>query len=371
MRVVEVISDSNIGGAGVLLLNRLRHTDTSKYDVRVLLPRGSKLCERIATLKIKYTELNVRADRSFSFLAVFEYVRALRRIAPDVVNCHGALSARIAARLCGVPVKLCTRHCVYPVTKAERFARKFVGGINDALSDEFIAVAHSARNNLIELGVRPSKIRVIINGAEPLERLTPREKVKVREELGISENAFVLSLCARLERCKGHEWFLNVLKELSTEKREYVALFIGDGSQRGAIESTARELGVLGCIRFVGFVQNVSRYMNIADVNINCSIGTETSSLALSEGMSIGLPAVVSDYGGNGYMIRHGENGFICHCYDFKKMAKYIKRLSDDREVYERMSTCAARRYKEELNAKRMSEQTYLLYDKWYNAFKE
>ena len=38
MRVVEVISDTNIGGAGVLLCNRLRHK-SEDIETVVVLPR--------------------------------------------------------------------------------------------------------------------------------------------------------------------------------------------------------------------------------------------------------------------------------------------------------------------------------------------
>ena len=39
--------------------------------------------------------------------------------------------------------------------------------------------------------------------------------------------------------------------------------------------------------------------MSITDVQANASFGTEATSLALLEGMSLGIPAVVSDFGGN------------------------------------------------------------------------
>ena len=35
MKIIEVITDTNIGGAGVLLINRLKYTDISKYDTEV------------------------------------------------------------------------------------------------------------------------------------------------------------------------------------------------------------------------------------------------------------------------------------------------------------------------------------------------
>jgi hypothetical protein len=41
-KLVHVISDSNIGGAGRYLLTFLRNCDRKQYDVSLILPRGSK-----------------------------------------------------------------------------------------------------------------------------------------------------------------------------------------------------------------------------------------------------------------------------------------------------------------------------------------
>ncbi len=38
--------------------------------------------------------------------------------------------------------------------------------------------------------------------------------------------------------------------------------------------------------------------MNITDIQVNASYGTEATSLSLLEGMSLGIPAVVSDFEG-------------------------------------------------------------------------
>ena len=43
IRVLNIISDTNIGGAGRVLLNYLRYTDRGRFETLVALPRGSLL----------------------------------------------------------------------------------------------------------------------------------------------------------------------------------------------------------------------------------------------------------------------------------------------------------------------------------------
>ena len=45
-------------------------------------------------------------------------------------------------------------------------------------------------------------------------------------------------------------------------------------------------------------------------------------SLALLEGMSLGIPAVVSDFGGNPGVIKNGQNGYIVPKQNSKALAE-------------------------------------------------
>lgn len=367
MKIVEVISDTNIGGAGVLLLNRLRCTDIKKYPTTVLIPRGSALAFRLADIGIEYIEIECKGERSFDPFSIKLYRKIFKQLCPDIVNCHGSLSARIAAKQCGITVKICTRHCVFPVKKRE----SMMGFLNDLLSDHFIAVADAARRNLLQLGVSEEKISVIINGAEALRQISDDEKKTLKKSLNIGKETSVIGFCARLEKCKGHEWFFSAVKLLSRKNIDFKVLLIGDGSQRKCLELLSKKYGIDEKIIFCGFVDDVAPLMNIVDININCSVGTETSSLALSEGMSLGIPAVVSDYGGNPYMVRHGINGFVCPCGDSEQMANYITDLIGNKALYEKMSLACIKRFNDELNAEAMTEKTNRLYDKLYESLSQ
>ena len=52
MRIMHILSDSNIGGAGILLENLLRHTGLPKEDICVLLPRKAAMGERYRALGV-------------------------------------------------------------------------------------------------------------------------------------------------------------------------------------------------------------------------------------------------------------------------------------------------------------------------------
>ena len=150
--------------------------------------------------KCHIVEYKSRPDASFSLGGIFENIEIIREVRPHIVHSHASLSSRIAAFLCGVPSRIFTRHCVFPVPKIYEnpLVRFVVGRVNSALSTVIIAVAESAKENLVQMGVDEKKITVVINGVEPLPRLSEEEKASLRVQFGLGKEDFVCSIFARL-----------------------------------------------------------------------------------------------------------------------------------------------------------------------------
>ena len=108
IRVLNIISDTNIGGAGRVILNYLRYTDQSKFETMVAIPRGSLLKQPLEETGVTVYEVDGLADRSFHKDDVKTLCELIKRVKPDLVHTHGALSGRIASRFSGVPVKVCS-----------------------------------------------------------------------------------------------------------------------------------------------------------------------------------------------------------------------------------------------------------------------
>ena len=360
---MHVLTDTNIGGAGTLLCNQLASFDRTHFSFTVVLPRGSRLAERIAALPlpchILYTDHG--ADRSADRKAISEYAHIFRMHRPDIVHTHASLSARIAARICRVPLCIHTRHCVFPLTPRQKtpLSRLAYRSVNRLLSDGVIAVADAAKAQLIELGMAAKDVRVIVNGVHPLRHCSDEETEALREQLVIPKGAFVIGMVARLEEYKGQSTLLDALN-LALQDQPDAPLYVllcGDGSQHAALCDQAARLCISDRVRMVGFCHDVAPYYAIMDVNVNASSGTETSSLALSEGMSVGIPAIASDFGGNPYMIRDGYNGLLFPTKDAKALAAALLRVYRDRALLQRLGKNALDFYTAHLTARSMTEQ--------------
>ena len=110
IRVLNIISDTNIGGAGRVLINYLQYADRAQFDTAVALPRGSLLKAPLEELNTTVYEVDGIADRSYDKEDVKLLRELIGRVDPDIVHTHGALSGRIAARRCGKKVEIGRAH---------------------------------------------------------------------------------------------------------------------------------------------------------------------------------------------------------------------------------------------------------------------
>lgn len=356
IKVVNIISDTNIGGAGKCILTYGRNYDKNKFDLTVVVPRGSLLKQECGKIGINCIEADCIADESMSIGGIFAQRRLFKQLGCDIVHTHAALSARIAARLAGVKGIVYTRHCVYEPSK---FMKSLLGKIiNKIISslfcDKIIAVAQAAADNLTDVGISEKKIDVILNGIKPLEPLSEEEKLCQRKRFGVQEGEKVVSLVARLEYVKGHDDFIKAAEILQNKGYKFIAA--GNGSRE-------QELSGNKYVTFTGFISDAYNLIGITDLSVNASFGTEATSISLLEGMSLGIPAAVTRYGGNPGVIAEGENGLLSPVHDPEALAANIDKILSDENFYEKLSKGAKRIFDKKFTAEAMSAQIESVYE--------
>ena len=252
--ILQVISDTNIGGGGRSLLNYLSCQDRSQFQSQVVLPRGSALKGPVEALGVPVHEIDAMADRSMDLSAVAPLRRVIRAVDPDLVHTHGSMSARMAARLCGKKV-IYTKHCVFPLGRVMGSpVGRLAGHVLDAcLSDGAIAVSPSVRELLLQSGVPDRKIHVLFNGVAPLAAPTEEERTALRAEYGFGPEDFVVGILARVEEYKGHSVLLDAAEQLLSQGRRVKVLVAGEGRAEAALRLRAVSFPQ-GTVFFAGFI---------------------------------------------------------------------------------------------------------------------
>ena len=363
IKILHIISDTNIGGAGIHLLNYLRCHDRDKFTVSVALPRGGMLKERIEPLGVQVFELDCIKEKSFDRAAIKPLCRLICEVDPDIVHTHGALSGRIAGRRCKKPVVF-TRHSAFTANPlfTKGLGKVFFKFVNERYADRIIAVGEVCRDDLVNCGVSESRIDTILNGTPPLPALTADQRAALRLESGFAPDEFIAGIVARVEPYKGQMFVVEAARILKDEGREIKIIIAGTGSYEDEVKARMEELELSDTIIFPGFVSDVAPLFNMLDVQINASY-VEAASLSLLEGMSIGLPAVASDESGNPGVIKDGVNGLLFKSRDSTALAKSIARLCDSPELFGKLQNGALETYNREFTCERFAkdlEATYL-----------
>ena len=364
LKILNIISDRNIGGAGRCILNFLKYYDRKKFAVKVVVPKGSLLKPEIEKLKTKVIEVDGIADKSFDRKAIGKLNRIIKKENPDIVHTHGTVTGRISGKLCGKKV-VYTRHSVFPVSPSIKKAlgRMLNKYLNEFLADDIIAVAEAAKENLTEGGIAPEKIKVILNGVEPLQKASQQEIDSMKEKYHISQKDFVIGILARLDAVKGHQYLIEAAQELKKEGRAFKVLIAGTGENEQTLKALVKQKQLEDTVIFTGFLSEVGVFLSILDIQANASYGTEATSLALLEGMSIGLPAVVSNYGGNPGVIIHGENGYLFESQNSQDLLNYLKKAMDDTKTYQYMQKRAKEIFQQKFTAKMYARNIEKVYE--------
>lgn len=355
IKVMQVISDSNIGGAGKVLLNLLSCFDKSEIDCKVIIPKESKLKNYVNKIGYETFEIDGLGEVSFSFDLIKKLAGIFKIEKPDIVHTHASLSARIAAK--NLKIKMVyTRHWIGN-TKTNLVLRL----INNYFCDAAIAVSQEVSRSLIATGIDERKIKIIHNGVMPLKIYSSIEKKILKNKYRI-EDEFVFGVVARLEKVKGIKYFIDAANKFLGYNKKNVKFFIfGDGSLKNNLENYVHELHLDKKIIFAGFIENIAKAVNLLDVFVLPSI-QEAFPLSLLEAMSVGCACIATRCGGPTEIITDRENGVLVGKRDTDALFAAMKLLYEDSTMRKNIGDAAIKLIKNNFSVKAMTDKTVEIY---------
>lgn len=170
----------------------------------------------------------------------------------------------------------------------------------------------------------------------------------------------------RLAPVKRIDLLLRALKIVKGRISGVKALIVGDGQLRGELETLSGTLSLRDSVEFAGYRDDVSAALGRSRIFVLTS-KTEGLSLALMEAMAAGLPAVVSDVGDLGDLVRDGGNGYLVRNQTPEAFAESIATLLDSPDLRECMGR-EARSAMAGYDMKSVAERWNEILDQWRNG---
>lgn len=140
------------------------------------------------------------------------------------------------------------------------------------------------------------------------ECLSQKEKEEKRKELGIPQDAFLITNAAEFTPNKNQKTVIEAIEQLHNPNIYFV--MCGIGEKKAELEQYVKEHGLEEHIRFVGFRNDLHEILQASDCFVLSSF-REGLSVALMEAMAEGLPVVCGRIRGNVDLIKDGKGGIL------------------------------------------------------------
>lgn len=295
IRILHVVTYMGRGGLETMIMNYYRHIDRNKVQFDFLVHR------------------DFEADYDAEIISMGGQIFRVPRLVPWSSTYHKALNAFFAehpeykivhvhqdclssiilkeAKKQGVPVRIAHSHSssqdknikylvklFYRRKIAKNATHLFACG-QDAGKWMFRGASYTIVHNAIDAGLYSySSVR----------------RDRMRRELDIDANAFVVGHVGRFNTVKNHSFLLDVFAKVRERRSHSYLLLVGDGDLRKETEAKVANMGLSKSIIFTGVRSDVPDLMQAMDCFVFPSL-YEGLPLTLIEAQAAGLPCVVSD----------------------------------------------------------------------------
>jgi len=375
MHVVHIITGLGRGGAESVLFTLVTELKKEGIDCEVVSLTGpGPVGEDLLAAGVPVHYADFRGWQGF--FAPLRLWGLLRRLRPDLVHTwmyHADLFGGLAAWLGRIPVVWHVHNTtLLPGTSrwTTRLIARVCAWISSFVPEKILYCAQAAIPIHQAIGYIPEKGVLVPNGIDT-ERFQPRPELRerLRQDLNLPPDAFVVAMVARADPVKNHEmlfeaavslrspamYFVLCGKDIVPENPRFVR-FVGDNY-------------IMEHFRFLGERRDVDRLLNACDCAVLCSTA-EAFPVVLGEAMATGLPCISTNVGDAAWII--GDTGKIVESGDTRGLVRELLALrAIGQKDIESLRKEARSRIGEYFSCKRCQAQILTIYGSLLDAKKQ
>ena len=275
----------------------------------------------------------------------FKAIKKLKKIIDkenyEIIHCHtpmGGVVARIAAKKArkkgtkiiytahgfhfykGAPLK--NWLFFYPIEKILSKHTDILITINQ--EDYNLALKKFKKANIKYVpgvGINPEKFNI---------QLDEKEKNKLKKDLGLQKDDYIMIYTARLDKNKNQIFLINAMEELIKTNKNIHLLLVGGDELNGYYQNIAKEKKLDKNIHFLGFRKDIPNLLKISNIAVSSSL-REGLPVNIMEALCCNLPVVALKCRGMEDLIENGENGFIINNNDIHEFTLKIHEIMNNK----------------------------------------
>ena len=365
MNILYLMNFAGKGGTEKYIADLAEKLIEEKHSVHFIYHIGGMLGIEFENMGV--TPVQIRMLNPFDFGAVRKILRYCRINNIDIIHAQHQREHYIA-----LLVKL-----FRPKTKVVftcHFAMenngiwKFMNSIMTRRDDAVIAVCDIVRRYMILNRFPRKKVQVIYNGVICDEAEESDEDKLALDELAtefdiVTNFNFVFVTLTRFSEEKGNMFLLESIRLLKEKTGiPFKVIFVGDGELLEECKAFAEENNLMDSVYFTGYRLDTDNILKLANVYINSS-SKEALSFSIIEGLAKGLPAIVTNVGGNLEIVNRDTScGLVVNYGDCEAMAEAMHDMMFDHELYDYLKECAVGVVKTMFNAEFSIAETLDVY---------
>jgi glycosyltransferase involved in cell wall biosynthesis len=385
LHVVHVAATANGAHWMYQMLRELRAR--GYRSTAVIARRGGTLDAQLTRDGIPFhaIELDVLTHRNMAKTArsLFQLVRLLRRIKPDVVQYHlypSVILGRLAAWLADVPARFSMIAGPYYL---EAPVLKELDIETARVDSRVIASCEYTRTLYVNGGVPRDHVDLIYYGQDAAWYDPARaDPARVRRELGIAPDRPVVGDVAYFypplprgpftpphlvhRGVKGHDVLLRAVPKVLARVPDALFVLVGEGwgaagvAYEAQLKALARELGVADAVLFAGARTDIPDTLAAFDVSVQCSLNENLGGSI--ESLMMERPLVVSAVGGLVDAVKQEQTGLLVPPDDSEALADAVTRLLLDRPLAKRLAVAGRQFALEQFTLARTVDALDVLY---------
>lgn len=298
MRVAQVLNRMDSGGIEAVVMNYYRHIERSQVQFDFYFAVDSTFPQQEELQRLGAGIYPIPA-----YSHPLAYHRTLYKAFKDqkykVVHAHlstMSVFALFAAWRAGVPTRICHNHSTAHWGEGKKTLLKYLlRPFNKLFATDWFACGEKAGRWMYgDRAFEKGKVHVMPNAIDTEKfAFDPSARQRLREELGIPQQAFVVGHVGRFTYAKNHVFLLKIFSLLNEQCPDAWLLLVGEGELMEKIRAQTQQMGIAQRVCFTGARSDVAKLYSVMDVFCMPSLYEGLPVVAL-EAQANGLPCVLS-----------------------------------------------------------------------------
>ena len=365
-----IVYNFGIGGLERCVVDLVNNLDPEVFQpfICCLRQKGGSV-DFITRNDVKIYELNKRVGNDP--IVFWKLRNLLKQENISVVhsgNWGTMLEGVVSAKLARIPVTIYMEQGKeLSDVRMEKWGRKKRNILKKMLScgvDQIVTVSEDLKNELItDTGIKPGKVISIPNSVPLIDRRNKEEGKRMLNALGVPDNNCLIGTVGRHSTVKNYQFLIQSIPQVLKELPDAQFVFIGDGPETHNLKKVVKQLNIDKSVWFLGSLDNTKTKQMLQgfDVFVLPSF-YEAISLSILEAMSMGIPVVATDVGGNPEVVQDGKTGYLVPLDDIKSLSNSLINLIKSPKKAVNMGDNGRKVVKQNFSLQRMVSRYEALY---------